>query len=411
MGIGRIEARPRQGMKMTHKSQRGLVMIDMVVTASSPAGSCVRTILQGLAQRMPITLFSGQWDAPAGCEAVQFEPVRYKSRWPVAFRYMAFHWSVARRVKAWRQAGGRAVLTQATQGQLVGADIVYAHFCHGAYLPRLLSERRWADARFWLRVLTHWFNAREERMAFDAAKVIVAPSQGLKRELMAHYKIAESRIEVIANAVDIGRFGVRPDDFDRAAWRVGLKIAQDQTVMAFMALGDFERKGLSQVLDALSRLQRDAAKFVVVVIGGQGAEIDSFKSKAAALGVGDCMRFVGMQSDVRPYLWAADLFAFPSLYEIFSLAILQAAAAGLPVMVTQGLYGAEEFVTSGVNGWLVPRDGAAISGLFGQIARGEVDLAQMGQAARQSVEQYSAQAFVSRWVALYKRLGLEAVDV
>lgn len=61
-----------------------------------------------------------------------------------------------------------------------------------------------------------------------------------------------------------------------------------------------------------------------------------------------------MQSEVRSYLWATDAYVFPSAYEIFSLAVLQA-AAGLPVLVSEHLYGAEEFIRDGDNGWVVSR--------------------------------------------------------
>jgi glycosyltransferase involved in cell wall biosynthesis len=401
-------------MSAASKSARPLLMVDMSVVAGSPAGSCVRAILQGVAGQLPVTLMSTAWDAPAGGERVQFVPVAAPAR-PVLLRYIGFHWRVAKAYRAWAQArqgaGGQAALTQATQGQLIGADIVYAHFCHGAYVPRLWAERQWGDLRFWLRMATHLFNARQERLAFEQAKVIVAPSQGLKRELIAYYGIPPERIEVIANPVDVARFGVPPAEFDRAALRASLGITPDQTVLGFMALGDFERKGLGLVISALAdRSRRDAKRLVVLVVGGQSAEIERFKALAREQGVAEHVSFVGMQSDVRPYLWASDVFAFPSVYEIFSLAILQAAAAGLPVMVTQGLYGAEEFVDHGHNGWQVPRQAAAISALFDQMASGAVDIPAMGAAARASVAQYSAAVFVSRWQALYRRLGLEARD-
>jgi len=390
------------------RAAAGLVMIDMSVVPGSPAGSCVRTILCGVAQRVPVTLLSADWDHPPEAASVDFLPVAAPRR-PVLWRYLMFHARVASKLASWLPARQQPLLIQATQGQWVGADICYAHFCHGAYVKTLWQERRWLDARFWSRMGTHLFNAWAERRAFAKAQVIVAPSQGLQRELMAHYGIDASRIEVLANPVDTGRFRRDAAGFDRGALRASHGLGADDIVLTFMALGDFERKGLGLLLQALSTLQGRSGvnRLKLLVIGGQAPEIARFQAVAEAQGVGHHVRFVGLQKDVRPFLWASDGYAFPSAYEIFSLAILQAAAAGLPVMVTQGLYGAEEFVRHGDNGWQVTRDAVAIAQALAEIAEGRWDLAAMGAAARASVAPYSVEAFVSRWIALYRRLGLE----
>ncbi|MGE5452599.1 MAG: glycosyltransferase family 4 protein [Acidobacteriota bacterium] len=384
-----------------------LVMVDMAVSATSPAGSCVRTILCGLPADIPVSLFSAVWDAAAVAPSVAYHPVPAPQR-PVVWRYVVFHTRVARRLAVWLKGQRRGdVLVQATQGQWAGADIVYAHFCHGAYLPELWKQRQWGRARFWLRMLTHAFNAWRERLAFDRAQLIVAPSLGLQRELMRHYGIDASRIEVLANPVDIERF-TRPAAFDRQAMRASLGVKADQILLAFMALGDFERKGLGLVLQGLAACAPEQRRRLsLLVIGGQADEIQAFTAQARACGVGDQVQFVGMQQDVRPFLWAADVFAFPSAYEIFSLAILQAAAAGLPVLVSQGLYGAEEFVEPARNGWVAPRSVEGVTVALQDISQLTSERMQaLSAGASESVRQYSRETFVQRWLALYRRMGL-----
>lgn len=389
-------------------AKRYLAVIDMAVSVTSPAGSCVRAIVCGLRSSRSVDLFSSEWDAAASAGGVSYHAVHAPSK-PVLLRYLVFHARVASMLRAWLKGRSRGqTLVQATQGQWVGADIVYAHFCHGAYLPSLWQQAQWRSARFWMRVCTHAFNAWRERLAFECAAVVVAPSQGLKRELMAHYGLPSDKIEVLPNPVDIERFA-RPADLNRTELRHQCGADDGDVLMAFMALGDFERKGLDLVLKAMARFNRGAkGRLRLVVIGGQPAEIAEFQHRAKKLGVADQVRFVGMQKDVRPYLWAADVFAFPSAYEIFSLAILQAAAAGLPVLVSQGLYGAEEFVEPLVNGWVVPRDvagvEAALQDMLGKTPEG---LMQMGDQACATVQQYAKESFVRRWQALYRRMGLE----
>ena len=75
--------------------------------------------------------------------------------------------------------------------------------------------------------------------------------------------------------------------------------------------------------------------------------------------LGNRVKFVGMQSDVRPYLWSSDVFVFPSLYETFSLVTYEAAASGLPIVVSQ-LYGVEDLLVDGDNGFLIETSVAGV---------------------------------------------------
>jgi glycosyltransferase involved in cell wall biosynthesis len=71
------------------------------------------------------------------------------------------------------------------------------------------------------------------------------------------------------------------------------------------------------------------------------------------------------------------------------------------VLVSARLYGAEEFVEDGENGWVVERDVLGVrSGLL-RILADRSRLSEMGSASRLSVRQYSQNAFESRWIALY----------
>ena len=104
---------------------------------------------------------------------------------------------------------------------------------------------------------------------------------------------------------------------------------------------------------------RDDLKLVVV--GGQKHLIDLYRRRVDALELSKRVTFVGMQHDVRPWLWAADVFVFPSAYETFSLVSFQAAAAGLPLIVTH-LYGVEEFAKDGRNSVVVEKNLESLRG-------------------------------------------------
>ena len=379
-----------------------VVVVDMAIARDSPAGSCVLAEVEGLTRRFDVTVFSERFERDT-LPGVEFVRVRAPAR-PVLLRYVAFHVGMPLQHLLWRLRGGRADCVQATQGQLPGADICYAHFCHAAYLGTHWKATVATGPRRWARWATHAFNAWCEARAFASARVIVVPSRGLRAEIEARYPGSAAKLRVIANPVDTARF-TRPPGFDRTAARAALGFGPDDRVLAFMALGDFARKGLGILMQALAGARAGVqARVRILVIGGQAGEVREYAAMARALNLGETVRFVGMQADVRPHLWLSDVFAFPSAYEIFSLAILQAAAAGLPVMVTRGLYGAEEFVVDRHNGWAVPRSAADVTAWLDQLPLDGDVLARMGRAAAASVAQYAIEPFRERWIALIDSL-------
>ncbi len=90
----------------------------------------------------------------------------------------------------------------------------------------------------------------------------------------------------------------------------------------------------------------------LIVVGGEADLIARYRQEAAKYQLGNRVKFVGMQSDVRPYLWSSDVFVFPSLYETFSLVTYEAAASGLPIVASH-LYGVEDLLKDGDNGFLI----------------------------------------------------------
>ena len=383
-------------MKKTARPR--IAVVDMAVSSGSPAGSCVLAEIQGLARAFDITVFSERFDR-RDAPGVEFVRVWAPER-PVLLRYLVFHLSMPFQYALWRLSGGRADLVQATQGQWPRATICYAHFCHRGYLLRQWRQNTGRGLRRWARWSVHRFNAACEGLALRRARCIVVPSQGLAREIAQDYPEVAGRLHVLPNPVAISHFA-RPSGFDREGQRRTLGAHDAGLVLGFMALGDFERKGLALLLHALASLpQAERAALRIVVIGGHASEVADFEALAATLGVAQRVHFVGLQRDVRPYLWACDAFAFPSIYEIFSLAVMQAAAAGLPVLVCDGVYGSEEFVVDGMNGWSIERSTEAVARWLVRALAERDELPRMGRAAATSVAPYALAKFQRRWNVL-----------
>jgi glycosyltransferase involved in cell wall biosynthesis len=219
--------------------------------------------------------------------------------------------------------------------------------------------------------------------------------------LSAIYPQLANKLAVIPNPVDRDRMQ-KPSDFDRAAFRERLGFGPEHVVLAFTALGHFERKGLPLVLQAMASTGRKDVRLVVV--GGHEDVIRAYEDIARRCGVSRQVVFAGLQSDVRPFLWSADALVFPSAYETFSLTCYEAAAAGLPVLAT-AVYGVEDFLRDGENGFLLERTAAGVeAGLRRFLGLSQEQRARMGERAVASVESYGTEVFVTNWRSFYRRV-------
>ena len=180
-------------------------------------------------------------------------------------------------------------------------------------------------------------------------------------------------------------------------------VSSDQDLVGiFVALGQFERKGLPLLLQALGAPGMERLKLLVV--GGEPDLIAPYAERAAKLQLGNRVIFAGMQSDVRPYFWSADAFTFPSLYEGFPLVALEAAASGLPIVVSQ-LYGVEDMLVDGESAIIVPTSVDGVQkGLERFINLSPAARRAMGQEARKAVSVYSEENFVAAWRAFYSKM-------
>lgn len=146
---------------------------------------------------------------------------------------------------------------------------------------------------------------------------------------------------VVTNGVDADRFR-RPEGFDPSPVRRRIGAAHRSL---FLTVGGIEpRKGSLELIEALARLKAGRSPDTVLAVVGDHAFQDyaSYRSevldRAAALGleIGGDVVLLGMvpEGELPSWYWSADAFVFPSVNEGFGLAVLEAMAAGLPVVAT-----------------------------------------------------------------------------
>jgi len=170
-----------------------------------------------------------------------------------------------------------------------------------------------------------------------------------------------------------------------------------------------EQKGQDILLRALPAV-RAAAGPIVLTLLGDGPERARLQSLAASLGIAEAVRFGGVVPDVAPYLAEATVFVLPSRYEGMPLALLEAMAAGVPV-VASAVPGNRDVVQDGTDGILVPPgDPDALARGLVKILTNREMAARLAVAARVSVAaRYSVESMAERTLGVYRSvLGVAA---
>jgi glycosyltransferase involved in cell wall biosynthesis len=164
-------------------------------------------------------------------------------------------------------------------------------------------------------------------------------------------------------------------------------------------------KGHATFLEAAARL-REAGYGGRFVIAGDGPLRARLEARAKALGLGSAVLFLGFRSDVAAVISAFDVFVFASAgTEAFPLALLEAMAAGRPVVTTR-TGGTPEIVEEGVTGLLVPPgDPQRMAAAVDRLLRDRLLAARLAGAARERVaRRYDARQMAAATEALYASL-------
>jgi len=141
------------------------------------------------------------------------------------------------------------------------------------------------------------------------------------------------------------------------------------------------------------------------VLAGEGPERAGLEALATELGIAERVHFLGYRDDIPQLLAACDVFALPSLYEGSSLAVLEAMAAGRPV-VSSAIGGTDELIDDGVDGLLVaPGDTAGLAGALRRLLDDAELRKSFAERARRRVERdFTPTAMTQRVEAIYGEL-------
>ncbi len=233
----------------------------------------------------------------------------------------------------------------------------------------------------------------------------IAVADHIERKLARVRGISPEKITRIYNGVDATEYSLRADL--AAKVRTDYNIAGDCFLVAAACRLSWE-KGLFNLVEAAGRIAAlggGPAGCMRYIIAGEGPLGKDLKSAVNSAGLADSFIFTGFLDDVRPLLAAADVFALPSYREGFPMSVLEAMAAGKPVIASD-IDGVNESVTDGLSGILVPaRDSAALAAGLGKLFKDRAAAAVMGRRGREIVmEKFGLDRMIKAHEDLYRGL-------
>jgi glycosyltransferase involved in cell wall biosynthesis len=249
------------------------------------------------------------------------------------------------------------------------------------HLPYLLTDAREQEAH---RQLVHVIDR------------LICVSEGARASFLAA-GVPPHKLGVVRN-------GIRPNRIapDRPGIRARLGLSPADRIV--LTVGRFtEQKGHRLLVEAMPAIL-EAGEDIHFVWVGRGPLEHELRRLVRRRGLGGWVHFVGQRSDVLELMAAADVFVLPSSFEGLPLVVLEAMAAGLPVVGTF-VCGIAEAVEDERTGRLVERDSS-------QLARGVLDIlndpqqaARLGAAGRQRVlQEFSAARMARDMMAIYREM-------
>jgi glycosyltransferase involved in cell wall biosynthesis len=265
------------------------------------------------------------------------------------------------------------------------------------YAPVRLKDPHIRPARLKAVQLVDGATARHMTRHFHAL------TQAVKDHAVAALRIPPQRITVVWRGRDPARLG-EPSPARRRRARSALNLRDDDQVLINVGRREFQ-KGQRYLLEALATLVLTHERIILLIAGRGGAASHELEELRDRLGLANRVRFLNHREDVPELLAASDLFVFPSVYEGFGGALVEAMALGLPI-VASDIPSTWEVVEGGRNAILVqPESAQALAGAIGELLQDQAKSRAFGARGREIFfNRFTLQSSVTRMVQLYREV-------
>jgi 1,2-diacylglycerol 3-alpha-glucosyltransferase len=223
---------------------------------------------------------------------------------------------------------------------------------------------------------------------------IVAPTPSIRDFILREYE-TDVPVTVVPTPVDLSQYHRLEPQRVRAA--LGLEDAELLLYVGRLA----EEKNVDFLLRAFARIAAERPQATLVLVG-KGPRDHSLQNLAQKLGLGERVIFAGAvpHSEVPHYAAAADLFVFPSQSETQGLVLIEAMAAGTPVVAVEALSSVDVLAEGG--GLLVPAQEDAFTSAVAALLADEPRRRAIGEQAARAVKRYTIPAATAGLAAVYE---------
>lgn len=244
-----------------------------------------------------------------------------------------------------------------------------------------------------------------DRLTNRLVKLNICVSQSVADFSVQVGKLPSSKIKVIPNGVDFERFSTA-EPLDLSQW----KIPPDARVVLFVGRLD-PQKAPDDLLQAFSRFAKEAPEFHLLFVG-DGPLRSDLEQQVARSPVGDRIHFAGWQSQIPQMMRASTCLVLPSLWEGMPNVVLEAMAAGLPVISTK-VDGVSELIQPGKQGTLVGQGSPAeIEQALLQLHREPARFQTMAENAQNLLKkEFTWDSIAIRYAQVYEKILADSASI
>jgi glycosyltransferase involved in cell wall biosynthesis len=225
---------------------------------------------------------------------------------------------------------------------------------------------------------------------------VLAVTDEVRADLESVHGVPPDRIDVIPYPIDLGRFGGR----NGRGVRSSLGVANGDPLALFIG-HDFQRKGLEEAIGSLVEL---ADLHLVVVGEGDKAR---YGRLAESLGVGRRVHFAGSTTEPEQFFREADVFLLPTREDVWGISLVEAMAAGVPIVTTASAGAAGLVRAAGAGVVLEDGSPAVLGPTVGSLLADARARSEMGRRGRRAAAAYGEEAFARALLKAYEAVLAE----
>jgi len=250
----------------------------------------------------------------------------------------------------------------------------------------------------------HGVTFRLNKLTFNWQSLVIAVSQDVEESIRKNIRPVVP-VQTVLNGVNTEAF--RRDPPAGAALRAQYNIAPDALVVGTIAVFRFQKR-LAEWLDVMAGVCAADSRIYGIIVG-DGPLRTEIETKLKELKLEGRVILAGLQTEVRPYLSAMDIYMMSSVFEGLPIALLEAMSVGCAVVTTDA-GGIKEVIRDGQDGYLVPVDGwPALGDRVQKLVADPVLRAKLADQARlRATDAFSLKRMVQELEHIYRKLTRQA---